>query len=228
MPLSRSRDYLSIGELMEAVRDDFPDVSISKIRFLETEGLLHPQRTESGYRKFYPEDVNRLRQILSLQRDQFLPLRVIKQRLETGEEPAATSNGEKPADVAPPTVKELGSVELTRQELLKSTGLSEPALASLEEFGIIPKRDGAFDEIDLLAARTAKQLLEHGLEARHLRMFRQFADREVSVFSQIVGPALRRRDPSSSDEAHASLTSLHSLARSMHDAMLRSAMRSLL
>ena len=97
MPLSRSRDYLSIGEVLEAVRDDFPDISISKIRFLESEGLISPERTESGYRKFYEPDVDRLRYILALQRDHFLPLKVIKDRLKSG----VSLTDPAPAPVAP-------------------------------------------------------------------------------------------------------------------------------
>ena len=102
MPLSRSRDYLSIGEVLEEVRADFPDISISKIRFLESEGLIEPERTPSGYRKFFPKDVDRLRYILSLQRDQFLPLKVIKDRISSG------SNG----GVAPASAPVPGGVAL--------------------------------------------------------------------------------------------------------------------
>lgn len=227
MPLSRSRDYLSIGELLESVREEFPDVSISKIRFLEAEGLLAPQRTEAGYRKFYPSDVERLRQILALQRDHFLPLKVIKDRIENGDLSGARTSPERPEEgSAPAPAPDLAAVQLDRSELLRGSGLSEEDLASLEDFGVIAADEGHYDENDLVVARTAKRFFAHGVEPRHLRMYLQFAEREAAVFSQIVGPVARRKDPASAAAARGTVQQLQDLARAMHGAALRSALRS--
>src|SRR5918999_3635583 len=141
MPLSRSRDYLSIGEVLESVRHEFPDVSISKIRFLEAEGLINPERTPSGYRKFYDGDIARLRYILSLQRDHFLPLRVIRERLDQ-----VDSNGGAFPSLEAPESPGDGHVHaeplrLARTELAEAAGLSEAELRDLEEFGILPRPD---------------------------------------------------------------------------------------
>lgn len=237
MPLSRSRDYLSIGEVLDAIRPDFPDVSISKIRFLEAEGLINPERTSSGYRKFYESDVARLRYILSLQKDQFLPLKVIRQRLA-----AADGNG-KPLTVEPPAVVPGApaapapartpaaetDVHLSRDEFLKASGLEAPELSGLEEFGILPARDGEpYDGDDLVIARAAKKMFGYGVEARHLRMYKQFAERQTSFFGQILSPVAHRGDDASSAEAARSMKELAALSRQLHDAALRSSLRELL
>lgn len=237
MPLSRSRDYLSIGEVLESVKSDFPDISISKIRFLEAEGLIAPERTPSGYRKFYEGDVARLRYILSLQRDQFLPLRVIKQKLRD-----ADSNGgvypdeDAPAVAAPaptagngaPAAAALTAVQLNRDELKAAANLSEPELKGLEEFGILAAGKGSYDENELVVAKAARRFFDYGVEPRHLRMYRQFADREAAFFEQIVAPGARRRDPSAQDQAARSVNELAGLSRQLKEAALRSSLRELL
>ncbi|HVM36396.1 MAG TPA: MerR family transcriptional regulator [Actinomycetota bacterium] len=239
MPLSRSRDYLSIGEVLEQVREEFPDVSISKIRFLEAEGLIAPERTGSGYRKFYEPDVRRIRFILSLQRDHFLPLRVIRERLDevdrgggdfpvapNGAGPAGAEVVRKPA--AEPAANLLG-VQLSREELRSSSGLAEDELSSLEEFGLLPRRDlDLYDEHDLLVATAAKKFFSFGIEARHLRMYRQFAEREAAFFEQIVTPVARRRDSGAGKEASRSVRELASLSRQMREGMLATSLRDLL
>ena len=238
MPLSRSRDYLSIGEVLESLQADFPDITISKIRFLETEGLIAPKRTPSGYRMFFEGDLDRLRYVLSLQRDHFLPLKVIRERLAdydkngggatvTPLQPPARPVVENGGAEAP--VVELTGVQLNRKELLKASGLSETQLASLEDYGIVaPSEAGNYDETVLAAARAAKRFFDYGVEARHLKMYRQFADREVAFFEQIVVPASRRRDPAAAQEATQSLKELETLARQMREAALRSSLRDLL
>ncbi|MDQ3914166.1 MAG: MerR family transcriptional regulator [Actinomycetota bacterium] len=241
MPLSRSRDYLSIGEVLDSVRADFPDVSISKIRFLEAEGLITPERTPAGYRKFFEPDVARLRYILSLQRDHFLPLKVIKERLAqadaTGSYPtaerarsgtgrgrrSAAPNGRAAADGEPPSID--ASVQLTRAELRDAAGLSEEQLRGLEDFGVVAKREGdVYDENDLVVAKASGQFFAYGVEPRHLRMYRQFADREAAFFEQIVTPALKRKDPDAGDQAHQSVRELLTLSRQMREAALRSSL----
>jgi DNA-binding transcriptional MerR regulator len=234
VPLSRSRDYLSISELLDEVRSDFPEVSISKIRFLESEGLLEPERTGSGYRKFYPGDVERLRAILSLQRDQFLPLKVIKERLENGSglnvsahDLAHTAEG--PTGGAKPGQgrRDIAGVQLTRDELLHTCGLSEAELQSLEDFKLIVARDETYDENALLAGKAAKGFFSQGMEARHLRMYRQFAEREVAIFEQLLAPLARRKDEDATATTREAARKLEDLSRTMKEATLRSALQGL-
>ncbi|MFP5299316.1 MAG: MerR family transcriptional regulator [Actinomycetota bacterium] len=231
MPLSRSRDYLSIGELLDAVRPEFPDVTISKIRFLESEGLIEPERTESGYRKFYEKDVERLRFILTLQRDHFLPLKVIRERIDSGA--SAPTNGvaaaiepipEPPVDssVAP----DMGGVQLDRAEFLRATGLTEAQLTGLVEFGIITGREeDRYDEVDLMIGKAAKGFLEVGVEPRHLRMYRQFADREAGLFEQLIGPAAARKDAEAGRDAAETFRRLTTLSRSIREGIARDVAR---
>lgn len=237
MPLSRTRDYLSIGEVLDAVRADFPDVSISKIRFLESEGLLEPERTQSGYRKFYAKDVERLRFILTLQRDHFMPLKVIRERIDAGD--TSTNGSSLPPEIAAPAAREVpagpgapaqdvSEVQLSRSELLAATGLSEADLLGLEDFGILPKSEGPYQGSDLTVAKAAKGLIDLGIEPRHLRMYRQFADREVGFFEQLLMPSMHRKDPDAARSAGESLRKLEALSRSMHDGLLRAALRDLL
>jgi DNA-binding transcriptional MerR regulator len=250
MPLSRSRDYLSIGEVLESLQGDFPDVTISKIRFLEAEGLIAPKRTSSGYRMFYDGDLDRLRYILSLQRDHFMPLKVIRDRLHDsdatggvgaskGPKASKAGKGAKAKVQEPPPVPLAGNgdglmpettgVQLARKELLKTSGLSEAELQSLEDYGLLaPSEAGNYDEAAVVAARAAKRFFEFGVEARHLKMYRQFADREVAFFEQIVSPVTRRKDPGAQDEATRSVRELAGLARQMRDATLRTSLRELL
>lgn len=231
MPLSRSRDYLSIGEVLDAVSQDFPDVSISKIRFLESEGLIEPERTPSGYRKFFEKDVERLRYILSLQRDHFLPLKVIKDRIAGG-----NGGGSLPAAMAPvPTstaagqaAPPAGEVTLSQDELGPAAGLDERSLQGLIEFGILDGSKPSFDGDDLVAAKAAAGLIGYGVEPRHLKMYRQFAERESAIFEQIVSPVTHRRDPEAQQQAARSMTEIMGLAQRFRDAMLRSTMRDLL
>ncbi len=238
MPLSRSRDYLSIGEVLDSVRSDFPDVSISKIRFLESEGLISPERTPAGYRKFFEPDVARLRYILSLQRDHFLPLRVIKERLAEADEhgsypepqAAAPAGGNgrrgrgRAAAEPEPALVEV-NVQMTRSELRDAAGLTDDQITQLEDFGVIAKRDSdVYDANDLVIARTSGRFFAYGVEPRHLRMYRQFADREAAFFEQIVTPGMRRKDPDGADEARRSVKELLALSRQMREAALRSSL----
>jgi DNA-binding transcriptional MerR regulator len=238
MPLSRSRDYLSIGEVLENVREEFPDVSISKIRFLEAEGLITPERTPSGYRKFYDGDVKRLRYILSLQRDQFLPLKVIRERLaEVDSNGGGYPAGETPRpsrtkDSAPESAaveSDSTGVHMSRDELRTAAELSDAELRGLEEFGLLDGQEtGSFDEYDLLVARAAKKFFGYGAEPRHLRMYKQFAEREAAFFEQIVTPVARKRDPEGRREATRSMQELVSLSRQLREGVIRSSLRSIL
>lgn len=234
MPLSRSRDYLSIGEVLDAVSSDYPDVSISKIRFLETEGLIEPERTPSGYRKFFDKDVERLRYILGLQRDHFLPLKVIKERLSDG---TNGDSGLAPSAPVPPAATPARAqasslpspeVSLSAAEIGPAAGLDDRELQGLIEFGILDGNKDLYDGDDLVAAKAAAGLFRYGVEPRHLKMYRHFAERESAFFEQIVSPVTRRRDPQAQQEATRSINEIIGLAQSFRDAMLRSTMRDLL
>jgi DNA-binding transcriptional MerR regulator len=231
VPLSRSRDYLSIGEVLEAIRGDFPDVSISKIRFLENEGLIAPARTGSGYRKFYEDDVARLRYILSLQRDHFLPLRVIREKLSEREangsreasaplsSPAGGRASEAAASSTPPEEEFL---PLEREELRRRAGVTESQLADLEEFGMLGRpADGSYDATDLALVEAAAGLFAYGVQARHLTMFKQSAERETALLSQLVAPLAAKRDPHARAEAERMLERMADLTRRLRAALLQ-------
>lgn len=229
MPLSRTRDYLSIGEVLEALKPEFHDISVSKIRFLETEGLIAPERTSSGYRKFYDADVARLRHVLELQRDQFLPLKIIKKRLAQsgGVVPPDGAGGGRadPAEEAPePRAVEERPLELSRGELAEAAGLSERELSGLEEFGIVA-RSGPYGRDHLLVAQAAKRLFDFGFEPRHLRMYLQSSEREASLIAQIASPLAKKRDPKGRAQADDAVRELLSLSRSVREGLLRAALR---
>jgi DNA-binding transcriptional MerR regulator len=173
MGASRS---VGIGQVLAQLRQEFPDVSPSKIRFLEAEGLIQPQRAESGYRRFALTDIERLRYILTAQRDEYLPLRVIKERLV-----AMDSNTVEPMPVA-----------MTRSELLEAAGADEELLTELEDYGLI-RRARQYPVEALHVARSAVALREYGIQPRHLRAVKAAAEREVSLVEQVVAPLARQR-----------------------------------
>jgi DNA-binding transcriptional MerR regulator len=236
---------LTIGDVLNRLQDDFPDITASKIRFLETEGLVEPDRTPGGYRKFTDEDIERLRYVLLAQRDRYLPLAVIReelQRIDAGEEPdpehpstprtsAAGAQGAAAGDaVAPPTARArtVGSdVHLSGRELAERTGLELAQVRALQEHSLLPAGD-VFDGDALLAATAAAGLLAAGLEPRHLRMYRQFADREVSLHAQLVQPILRQRNPQARQRATELLDALAAHGTDLHAALLRRELRDLL
>ena len=168
------RSYLSIGDVLSLLREEFPDVTISKIRFLEAEGLIRPARAESGYRRFGSADIERLRYILTAQRDEYLPLRVIRQRLDALD------------GVAAPEPETMG-----RSELLAAAGADEVLLAELEEYGILA-RTRQYGTGALSVLRSAVALHEYGIQPRHLRQVKAAASREVSLVEQVAAPLGRR------------------------------------
>lgn len=198
----------SIGQVLATLKAEFPDISISKIRFLESEGLVSPERAPSGYRRYDQADVERLRYILSVQRDQYLPLRVIRQHLEAmdrGLPPPSASGapgsadsgtGAAPGAVAPAPVPPppRPTVRLSRAELLEASGLTEAALAELERNQIVVPRRGSshYGREALTLAIAAKKLAEYGIDGRHLRAFKMSADREVGLVEQAIAPYVRR------------------------------------
>jgi len=231
MPLSKARDYLSIGEVLDSLRREFPDVSISKIRFLESEGLVTPERTSKGYRKFYEEDLARLRHILTLQRDQFLPLKVIKKRLEgsldAGSDLHAAERGDggaasgqdTPTDRRP--ALDWSDVDLSPAELARVSGLGEDELAALQDYGVIESK-AHHDGNDLLIAKTARRLFDYGFEPRHLRMYRQASEREAALIVQAVMPLTKKRDPKGREEAEVSRREMVELSQNLREVLLRS------
>ncbi len=308
--VTEATGYLSIGEVLGLLLEEFPDVTISKIRFLESQGLISPERTASGYRKFYEPDVELLRVILTEQRRNYLPLRVIKDRLDSGEidptgehlrpnddvtppgglstdgshhasndrhhaldagepeqdhtpaevpraairshpasrgvperdepeaeaappSPAPPSPAGPPAAAAPArppaTAQLLPGVLLDRNELCTMTGMDDDELRQLEEFGIVTAKPGSYpalygeDAVEI--AKPACEFLRMGVDARHLRMWRTAAEREASLYEQLVVPRYRQRNPESRAEALAQLRTLDALGASLRAALTRQALR---
>jgi DNA-binding transcriptional MerR regulator len=179
MPGSRaSAANVGIGQVLAQLRPEFPDISPSKIRFLEAEGLIRPERAESGYRRFAVADIERLRYILTVQRDEYLPLRVIKERL------SAMDSGDGSDEPVP--------LEMTRSELLAAAGADEEMLAELEDYGLV-RRARHYGGQELSVTRAAVALREYGIEPRHLRAVKAAAEREVSLVEQVVAPLARQR-----------------------------------
>jgi DNA-binding transcriptional MerR regulator len=211
---------LSIGEVINLLRDDFPDVSVSKLRFLESQGLIDPDRSNSGYRQFGDEDVARLRFILQQQRDHFLPLKVIKSKLtlwERGEEDLEPDEGPPKAT----TLEDAGQ-PLDRSDVLKRSNLTDGQLDDLIEVGILAPVAGSdvFPPEAGLIATEARRLMEHGLEARHLRTIRLGADRETDLLIQLVAPLLKASNPEAKTRAKDTLESCSGSVRAIHRALM--------
>jgi DNA-binding transcriptional MerR regulator len=173
-----TRAGVSIGQVLDELRVEFPDISPSKIRFLEAEGLIQPLRSSSGYRRFAVADIERLRFILTAQRDEYLPLRVIKERLDVVD--GAADDGEAP------------SVSMTRSELLAAARAAEGLLAELEDYGLV-RRARAYGTQALSVVRAAALLAEYGIQPRHLRAVKAAAEREVSLVEQAVAPLTKQK-----------------------------------
>lgn len=307
MPEVVDSGYLSIGEVLGLLLGEFPDITISKIRFLESQGLISPERTSSGYRKFYDDDVELLRVILTEQRENYLPLRVIKDRLQTGEidptgehgrpsdddspgasdqhandadaadhsgevptssiashpagrhnnngsadtaaagDPAdegasSTSSGDAHADESDepppetpthagksPDTRLLTGVLLDRAELCSMVGITDVELSQLESFGIVTSRDGGgaplYGDDAVEIARPASEFLRLGVDARHLRNWRTSAEREASLYEQLVTPRFRQRNPEARADALDRLRQLDTLGGTLRAAMTRQALR---
>jgi DNA-binding transcriptional MerR regulator len=285
---------MSIGEVLGILKPEFPDITVSKIRFLEGAGLVQPDRSASGYRKFSEDDVARLRFVLRAQRDQYLPLRVIRQRLAdleqvggveapgsqaagggtdaAGRAGAGAAGGAGtgsaasravPADPAPhvqgaavPVAPAAGSqgagstagtqqgrgaamfgappsdAQFTRDELCRAAGATVDQLMELESFGLVSARGSGergawYGGDDLVLLRLARELADYGLEARHLRMYKLFAEREAALFEQVVAPLVRQRNPEARARARDTIDALAQLGGRMRDLALRSAVHGL-
>jgi DNA-binding transcriptional MerR regulator len=235
--MAGTRNYQSIGEVLVSVKTEFPDITISKIRFLEAEGLIEPERTPSGYRKFYGHDVERLKSILRMQRDEYLPLKVIKERLvhqDSGsDEMELSTDGDAHPDDTVSVVEEIAEaptgLQMSLEEMATATGIDRDRIKELEAFGIISSHgpEGAryYDGDDFIILSIVKDFFRYGIEARHLTMYKHFADRESSFFDQIVAPTLRQKNPDARRTAAQTLASLSATSRKFKQALLRTNLR---
>ncbi len=199
MSAEPARAYFGIGEVIAQLRAEFPDVSVSKIRFLEAEGLIQPARSPSGYRKFGQADVDRLRYILTAQRDLYLPLRVIKDQLES-DQPAAGP--------------------MSRREVLEATGIDERELAELEEFGLVRRSGRQYPAEAVEAVEAIMALGRYGVQPRHLRVLRASVERETALIEQVVAPVLRQRSPGARERAATSAREIAALVLAVHAALI--------
>ncbi|SDI36818.1 MerR family transcriptional regulator [Nonomuraea jiangxiensis] len=215
MSSQAARSHMSIGEVLALLQGEFPDVTISKIRFLEGEGLVEPERSPSGYRKFTHLHVEQLRFILTEQRDHYLPLRVIKDRM-------AESFGR------PRALQQKQEIRLSRAELLEAAGIDEETLAELEDYGLLAPVARRYDEEALKVARSVGALTRFGLHARHLRAVKAAAERECGLVEQAVAPILKRRAPGAIGEADEVAREISTLLLDLHAALVRTGVRSVL
>ena len=236
---------MSIGAVLDLLRPDFPDVTISKIRFLEAEGLVTPQRAASGYRRFTAYDCARLRFILIAQRDHYLPLKVIRAQLDAlpdGELPPFGSSYGGPrlvsladgghvgvqigvgADAVAPT-----GIRLSREDLLERSGVSDDLLNALLKAGVVTTGPGGFfDEHAVVILQCARALAEYGVEPRHLRAFRSAADRQSDLIAQIAGPVVKAGKAGARDRADDLAREVAALAITLHTSLIKSAVRDVL
>lgn len=229
---SPTRRTHSIGQVINLLRDEFPDVSVSKIRFLETKGLVRPDRSASGYRMFTDEDVQRIQYILSEQRDHYLPLKVIKSKLsawEHGDESPVAPDGGPP----PEAYFASSGVSLSASEIARSSGLSKEQLASVVDEGLfrptmLPDGSQVFTDADLQIARGVHRLLSRGLEPRHLRSLRLSADKQVDLLGQLVAPMLRHRNPDNQRRSAEILADTAQASAHIQETIVRSRLRKLL
>jgi DNA-binding transcriptional MerR regulator len=215
MSAQPARASFGIGEVLAQLRGEFPDVSVSKIRFLESEGLIQPARSPSNYRRFGPADVARLRYILTAQRDEYLPLKVIKDRL-------AAADGDAGPDGHTPRLP--GRRPLSRRELLDAAGITESYLAELEDFGLIRASSRQYGPEALDAARIIVALGKYGVQARHLRAVRAAVERESALIEQVVAPTLRQRSPGSRERAGQTAHEVAALSLQLHASLMGSAL----
>jgi DNA-binding transcriptional MerR regulator len=230
---------MSIGAVLDSLRPDFPDVTISKIRFLEAEGLVTPERTASGYRRFTAYDCARLRFVLTAQRDQYLPLKVIKAQLDAqpdGELPHTGSSYGVPRLVrvsSEPSAVDGAvaptQVRLSREDLRARSGVEDTVLTALIKEGVITTGPGGFfDEHSVVIAQCARALAEYGVEPRHLRAFRSAADRQSDLIAQIAGPVVKAGKAGARDRADDLAREVAALAITLHTSLIKSAVRDVL
>jgi DNA-binding transcriptional MerR regulator len=237
----RAAGTLTIGDVLARLKPSFSDLTISKIRFLEDEGLVRPDRTPAGYRKFSDADVERLRYVLTQQKEHYLPLKVIKDQLDAIDRGLVPSSNRASAPHVPdvtiaaiednaPTAEHFrpstAAMRLTRQELLNAAGMREDQLDELEQFGLItPKSGGHYDDDALVVGKIVGELAQYGLEGRHLRAFKTAADREVGLFGQIVGPMSKQRSGEAKARAEETVREMAALSVRLHAALVHIGLR---
>ena len=219
MSEASARGQFGIGEVLAQLHPEFPDISTSKIRFLEAEGLIEPARSRSGYRRFSAADIERLRYILTMQRDSYLPLRVIRERLAgtgAGDAGGAGGAGGGHQDRAP--------VEMNRRQLLDAAEISDGELTELEDYGLIRRVGRLYGGDALAVARALAALRQYGVQARHLRAVKAAADREAALIEQVVAPQLRQRGPGARDAAARTAWQVADLTLQLHATLVESAL----
>jgi DNA-binding transcriptional MerR regulator len=236
--MTSSAARMSIGEALAQLKADFPDEDIkeSKIRFLESEGLVEPERTASGYRKYSEQDMDRLRFILRAQKEQYLPLRVIRDQLEAFDRGVASPGAGAPAALSADALPAADSyavdradARMSRQELLKTAVIGEELLAELESYALVVPRTGSrpYDADALQIARTAGELAGFGIEPRHLRSFKAAADREVGLVEQVVSPIRRSREDGAQGRAAEAVNEIAALSVRLHASLVKVGLRTL-
>jgi DNA-binding transcriptional MerR regulator len=224
---------MSIGAVLGQLRPDFPDVTISKIRFLESEGLIQPARTPSGYRQFAAADVARLRFVLAAQRDHYLPLKVIKEQLDAADRGEGDALARPPLSTVPdeglPAAEEFADSpvrRLTLEEMLEQAELDLPALRELEQYGLVrPGAAGFYDTESVSVAKLVRAMAEYGIEPRHLRAFRASADREVGLLEQVVAPLYRQPGDDARGRADEAMRALAALSVGLHTLLVKAGLR---
>lgn len=222
---------MSIGAVLGVLREEFPEVTVSKIRFLESEGLIEPQRSPSGYRKFSAGDVERLGHVLRMQRDHYLPLKVIREHLtamERGEAvplPALSRAGDRVPEGEPAAGQGRTADRIGRAQLLAAVGAGEPELAEWESYGLLsPAGEGVYDAEAVTVAGLLTELGRFGIEPRHLRAVRGAANRDAGLVDQAVAPLRRHRNPQTRAHAEARTKELAGLMVQLHAVLVRSAL----
>ena len=220
-PATTSAAYYGIGEVIGQLSDEFPDIRISKIRFLEAEGLIEPARSPSGYRRFSRRDVQRLRYILTAQRDHYLPLRVIKEKLDSPEPGLASEPRLAPGGGSrPPAAGHM----LSRAELLTAAGIDSARLDELEEYGLVRRRGRQYGQDALAVASLVAELAKFGVQARHLRAHKAAAQRETSLIEQVVAPVLRQRNAGAAERAAQMARDIAAVSIRLHAALVEAEM----
>ncbi|MEU6403191.1 MerR family transcriptional regulator [Streptomyces sp. NPDC046985] len=220
---------MSIGAVLNALRQEFPEVTISKIRFLESERLVEPRRTPSGYRKFSEDDVERLARVLRMQRDHYLPLKVIREYLEAVERGEAVQlpvlGRQRDGEPAPEPAEAPSAGRIGRDDLLAAAEVDERDLQEWESYGILtPAADGGYDAEAVTVASLVRELGRFGIEPRHLRAMKAAADREAGLVDQVVAPLRRHRNPQTRAHAEDRTKELVALTVRLHAALVRSAL----
>lgn len=223
------KDMMSIGDLLKSLKPEFPELTISKIRFLESEGLISPERTKSGYRKFSQADAQRLRFILKLQKEKYLPLKVIREKVSELESGKARAGDLVPGMVGSLEVgEELAAYDDTtvlRENIAKVLEIPMSFIETLEEYGLVHSREGEegpyFEKSDVKILRIAKEFSRYGLEPRHMRMYENLTDREAMAFEQIIMPELKSKDAEARRRALDNLLQLVNLSRELKDLLLK-------